>query len=303
MKAVKNIFEYESSLPSVVTIGKFDGIHLGHRELVRSVKTFADTCGREVNTVLFSFDMAQVYLLTHKERRKLLEREGIRTVVECPFTPEIITMEAEDFIRKILADRLHAVHVVVGPDFHFGYGRRGDAHLLEQMGEELGFSVEVVPEVEYENEKISSTRIRNCVSEGNMEDASGMLGYPYFVTGQVIHGRHLGRTIGVPTANMIPGKKKLLPPNGVYCTISKIGDKKYPGITNIGTKPTVDGQFIGVETYLFSFDGDVYGETEEVRLLHFVRPEKKFDSLELLREQISQDHAVGEAYFRDNGIL
>ncbi len=303
MKAVKNIFEYESDLPSVVTIGKFDGIHLGHRELVRSVEQFAKTYTGEINTVLFSFDMAQVYLLTHKERRKLLESMGIHTVVECPFTPEIITMEAEDFIRDILVKRLHAVHVVVGPDFHFGYGRRGDAHMLEKLGGELHFTVKVVPEVEYANEKISSTRVRNCVSEGNMEDAQGMLGYPYFVTGQVIHGRHLGRTIGVPTANMIPGKKKLLPPNGVYCTVSKIGGKEYPGITNIGTKPTVDGQFVGVETYLYAFEGDVYGESEEVRLLHFVRPEKKFDSVELLRQQIERDHAAGETYFRQKGIL
>lgn len=299
MKIVKDPFEFHADFPSAVTIGKYDGIHRGHQELVR--RTVEDAKSRkmdgECRSVVLTFDMSPVMILSKKERRRMLESMGVDILIECSFGPKIITTTAEAFVKELLSERLKAVSVTAGSDFRFGYMRQGDDELLKRMGKELGFTTRVVPEVMHDGKKISSSDIREAVMSGNMEMAETLLGFPYFMRGRIIHGKRLGRTIGVPTANMIPDKSKLLPPNGVYFTESEIGGALKRGITNIGTKPTVDGHFIGVETSYFELNEDLYGEELEVAFRHFSRPEKKFDSLVQLKEQIGKDRALGEAYF------
>lgn len=294
MRLIKGTLRFQEETDCVVTLGKFDGIHRGHRTLIDRVLTYEE---KAVKKVVFAFDIASMMLLSKKERRHMLDKLGIDILIECPFVPELIRMEPELFVKKMLVDQLHAVHLVVGRDFRFGYGRSGDAALLKRLGPEYGFTVDVVDKVTDGEREISSTYVREELAKGNMEKVNELLGYEFFVTGEIVHGRRVGRTIGVPTTNLIPPRGKFLPPNGVYTTRTTAGDRTYYGMTNIGTKPTVDGHFIGVETYLFDCDEDLYGEQEKVRLQHFLRPEVKFDSLEELKAQLREDEAAVRAYF------
>ena len=298
MEIVTSLEVLNSEKSTVVTIGKFDGLHRGHRELIR----LTAECGRDagLKSVVFSFDMTPSMLLSERERAMMLEREGIDLLVKCDFGPEIITMTADEFVRDILLEKLKMKTIVVGEHFRFGYERRGDVAFLQKMGADCGFSVIPVPEVMDGDRKVSSSDIRRELASGNIEKVNELLGYPFFLTGRIIHGRQIGRTIGVPTANLITDRSKLLPPNGVYFSRNHIGDgSSWNGITNIGTKPTVDGHFVGVETYLFSCEDDLYGEKLRVELLHFSRPEKKFSSLEELKGQIEKDEREGKKYFGD----
>lgn len=294
MRQIKGTLHFQEKAECVVTLGKFDGIHRGHRALIDRVLAYDK---KPAKKAVFVFDIAPVKLLSRKERRHMLEKLGIDVLIECPFVPELITMDPELFVKKMLVDQLHAVHLVVGTDYRFGYGRSGDARLLKKLGPKYGFTVEVVEKVMDGDREISSTYVREELAKGNMEKVNQLLGYEFFVTGEIVHGRRVGRTIGVPTTNLIPPKGKLLPPNGVYTTRTTAGEKTYYGMTNIGNKPTVDGHFIGVETYLFDCDEDLYGEQEKVRLQHFLRPEVKFGSLEELKAQLQKDEAAVRAYF------
>ncbi len=301
MNVIKDLQDLKSDASTVVTIGKFDGIHRGHQKLIRTaVKKTGELKkqGTPAETVVFSFDMSAQMLLTKKERRTMLEKMGVQTIVECPFGPHMITMQAEDFVTSVLVNLLHAKCVVIGEDFRFGYERKGDVALLKKMGQEYGFTVDALTDVMDNDRKISSSVIRENLAEGNMERVNELLGYPFSVTGKIIHGQQIGRTIGVPTANLIPGRHKLLPPKGVYYSVTEIEGKKYHAVTDIGTKPTVNGQFVGVETHLLDFKGDIYGEKMTVELLHFSRPEIRFDSLEDLQRQIEKDSADAVEYFR-----
>ncbi len=300
MKIVNDLFSFQSGAPCVVTIGKFDGIHPGHRELIRRTCGTArrmTECGERCLSAVFTFDMTPLMILSGQERREILEEMGVDVLIECPFDPGIIAMEPEDFIRDVLHGRLRAVCVVTGEDFRFGYRRRGDGALLAEYGQRYGYRCETVPEVCLDGRKISSSDIRTAVLAGDMETAEKLLGTPYFVSGKIIHGARIGRTIGIPTANIIPEKNKLLPPNGVYFSEAEVEGTLLRGITNVGTKPTVDGHFVGAETYFLDFDGDIYGEKLVVKLRHFSRSEKKFDSLEELKERILLDREEAEAFF------
>lgn len=286
MKQIKGTLDFYEKEKCVITLGKFDGLHRGHQALLDRVLSYQDPGA--VRTV-FAFDTSPISLLTKKERKQMLKKRGIQLLIECPFVAELISMEPETFVKRMLVDQLHAVHIVVGRDFRFGYRRTGDVHTLKELGEKYGFTVEIVEKVRDESKEISSTYIREELAKGNMEKVNELLGYEYSITGEVVQGRQVGRTIGIPTTNLIPPKDKLLPPNGVYATETVIGDKTYEGMTNIGCKPTVEGSFIGIETHLFSYTGDLYGEKETVRLLHYVRPEVKFESVTRLSEQLKKD--------------
>jgi riboflavin kinase/FMN adenylyltransferase len=302
MKIIKNLKDYNSDLPAVVTIGKFDGIHRGHQALIRRAALRAEELrekGKPVSALMFAFDMTPVMLLTKKERRNMVAALGIDTILEYTFDPAMITMSAEDFCTDILSGKLNARHVVVGEDFRFGYKRQGDADFLKEMGTKCGFTVEAVPDIMDGEKKISSSAIRKLLLNGEMEKVNDLLGYTYSITGRIIRGKQLGRTIGIPTANIKPGRHKLLPPDGVYTSDTVIDGIVRHGITDIGSKPTVDGQFTGVETYFFDFDGDVYGEKLTVQLLHHTRPEIRFDSVEELKEQLERDKLEGRSYFRN----
>lgn len=299
MEYITNTLDFRLKNRSVVTLGKFDGLHRGHRKLLSRT---LEGKKEGLETVVFTFDVSPLVklgkrikrtILTNEERKLLLEQMQIDCLIECPFIPEVIEMEAEDFIEKILVEQLHAARVVVGPDFHFGYQRRGTSDLLKRMGKELGFDVEILEKEKCRGRDISSTWVREVLREGRIETVNELLGYPYFVQEKIVHGRQLGRKMGIPTINQIPLDGKLLPPFGVYASKTYVKGKCYCGISNIGVKPTVKVPFAGVETYLFDCDEDLYNQAARVEFYHFVRPECKFDSLEELQEQIQRDADAG----------
>lgn len=279
---------------SAVTLGKFDGIHRGHKKLIDKI---LERKRNGEKAVLVAFVSGKPSLLTSGERMHYLEKLGIDVLLECPLTAEFCSMSAEAFVEEILTEALDTRFLAVGQDFRFGSGRAGTTDLLEEMGKKNGFET-VVVEKEMDGErKVSSTYIREDLSIGNMEKVEQLLGRPFVVEGIVEHGRGMGKREFFPTANLVPSKEKLLPPNGVYATRSVFEDRVYMGITNIGWKPTVGETFIGVETYLFGCEEDLYGKFCSVELKCFQRPELKFSSFEALKEQIRQDIRNGERYF------
>lgn len=296
MKIISNTTEFQIAESTAVSLGKFDGLHQGHRLLVNRI---LEKKKENLASLIFTFDFGERPALTlPEERRELLMGDHLDYLIECPFVPALSHMEPETFVREVLKKRLHAEYLAVGTDFRFGYRRRGDYHLLQQMSGECGFEVEVVKKACWKGREISSTYIREELEQGHMELVNQLLGYAYSVTGEVLHGRQIGRTIGMPTTNLIPGAQKLLPPNGVYATRTVIAGEVFPGITNIGYKPTVGGETRkGVETYLFDLDRNLYGETIRVQFYGYERPERKFDSLEALRAQIEADAAWGREFF------
>ncbi len=294
----------EKGIRSGITLGKFDGLHRGHQKLINCIK---ERQSRDCRTVIFTFDVAPKsfmlhtspkFLLTYEERRELAEGLGVDILTECPFTEELMHMEPEAFVKEYLVDRLHGEYLAVGPDFRFGYQRKGTPQLLQELGMVYGFYTEIVEKEKYGNRDISSTYVREELEKGHMEEVNRLLGYIYFTKGEIVHGRQLGRTIGIPTANLIPPSIKKLPPNGVYITESVIQGKTYQGITNVGYKPTVKENFLGVETYLFSCHEDLYGQEAEVKFYRYLRPELKFSSLEELKIQMMRDIQTGKEYFQ-----
>lgn len=295
MLVIDNPAAYSLGAGTAVTIGKFDGLHPGHRELIgRTVRRARE---RGLLAAVFAIGMQETSLLTVSERRQLLGELGVDVLIEMALDPAFLATSAEAFVADTLAAKLHAGYVLTGEDFHFGRGRLGDNALLAEAGGKYGFLTEVVPARCDGEGKISSSRVRGALALGHMEAVARLLGYPYFVTGTIVHGRQLGRTIGVPTANLVTEKSKLLPPHGVYYSRSRVRGETYAGVTNVGTKPTVAGGFVGVETSLFACSGDLYGEEIRTELLHFARPEKRFSSLQALKEQIAEDEAGAAAYF------
>ena len=296
MRYTTGTCEFSSDTPCVITLGKFDGLHRGHKKLLERVVDIAGE--RKLTSVMFTFEVSPYtltrdnrhrVLLTNAERCQMLEQTDLDWLIECPFDEHMMHMEAEEFVREILVKRLKAACLVIGPDFRFGHNRARDAVLLEHMGREYGFSVEVLSKEMYGNQEISSTLVRDCILRGNMEMAADMLGYPYFFYGKIIHGRHIGRTLGLPTTNLKADENKVLPPFGVYATRSSIGEMEFGGVTNIGVKPTVQEKFVGIETHLFSCNLNLYGDMQKVELMHFQRAERKFASLEELKRQILAD--------------
>ncbi|HBN55491.1 MAG TPA: hypothetical protein DD414_01835 [Lachnospiraceae bacterium] len=287
---------------SAVSLGKFDGLHRGHQKLIRHVLQQKD---KGLLATIFTFEknptrmlqgLSSQNIMTNEERRYMLETAGIDRLLECPFVPEVAHMEPETFVEEVLFGQLHAGFVAVGKDFRFGHQRKGDCRLLEEMGKRLGFRVEVLEKEESHGREISSTYVREALHEGNIPLANELLGYPYFVCGEVLHGRQIGRTLGLPTTNLIPLPDKLLPPNGVYLTRTYLEEDEYYGITNIGYKPTVGGEaHKGVETFLFDFNGDLYGKYLKVEFLEYERPEQKFHSLEELKARILSDVYWGKS--------
>ncbi len=296
MKIIKNTTKFQIAEPTAISLGKFDGLHQGHHLLVERVLKKKK---EGLASLIFTFDFGERPALTlPEERRELLRREHLDYLVECPFTPELSHMEPEEFVQEVLKKRLHAKYLAVGTDFRFGYQRRGDYHLLQQMSESCGFQVEVVEKACWQGREISSTFIREELEQGHMELVNQLLGYAYSVTGEVLHGRQIGRTLGMPTTNLLPKEQKLLPPNGVYATRTIIAGETFEGITNIGYKPTVGGETKrGVETYLFDLDRNLYGEIIQVQFYGYERPERRFPTLEALKAQIESDVAWGREFF------
>lgn len=302
MKIIKDTLDFSISEISAVTLGKFDGIHKGHQKLMRMIlekrkqglKSVVFTFGQMPGTVLCGKGRT---ILTGAERRKHLEGLGIDYMVECPFVPEIIQMEPEAFVEKILVGQLHAKYIAVGPDFRFGHNRRGSVKLLKQLAPVFGYEVEVFEKECLEDKVISSTYVRYMLQNGEMETVEKLLGYPYYVSGTVVHGHAIGRKLGIPTLNLIPDDEKMLPPNGVYLTKTVFGQEEHLGITNVGVKPTISGEELkGIETHLFDYEGDLYGREVTVVFYAFERPERRFESLEDLKKQLREDVVWGKQH-------
>lgn len=295
MKIINDTLDFQLSKASAVTLGKFDGIHRGHQKLMNKVLAQKEN---GLTPVVFTFAKmpgTDIYakgrtILTGKEREQHLMQMGMEILIECPFVPELSSMEPECFIKEVLVEKLHAKYIAVGSDFRFGYRRKGDCTLLKSLSKEYGYEVEVIEKEVFGEKVISSTYIRQLLGCGDMELVEKLLGYPYYVSGTVIHGQALGRTIGIPTTNILPDEEKMLPPNGVYLTRTIIDGKKVWGITNIGVKPTVSGEKVkGIETHLLDFCQDLYGKELLVAFYAFERPEQRFENLELLKEQLEKD--------------
>lgn len=305
MKVINDTLEFQIPEMSAITLGKFDGIHKGHQKLMKKIlekkvqglKSVVFTFGQMPGTIFFGKGRT---ILTRVERRNHLELMGIDYMVECPFVPELIRMEPERFIEEILVKRLHAKYIVVGPDFRYGHERKGDCQLLKKLSKVYGYEVEVLEKECLNDKVISSTYVRHMLENGEMNTVRELLGYPYYVSGTVVHGNAIGRTLGIPTINLIPNEEKKLPPNGVYLTKTSFDGKSYFGITNIGVKPTISGEEVkGVETHLFDFEGDLYDREMRVEFYAFERQEKRFGSLDELKEQISVDIQWGKSFVAD----
>lgn len=294
MKYITGIESYSGQKRSAVTLGKFDGLHLGHQKLIDKIISYASD---ECESIVCAFDMHRDSLMTGRERREHLEPK-VDWLIDQPFTKSLREMEAEEFIDRILYKVLRAAHIVVGTDFSFGYGKRGNAALLQKMADQYGYTVDVIEKERYLGTVISSTYIKDALAQGDVKLAERLLGYPYEMTGIVRHGKQLGRTLGFPTMNIEPEKNKILPRFGVYACRVRIDGKWYDAVGNAGIKPTVtDEQRRLLEVYVYGYDGDAYGKEITAQFCEFERPETKFGSVEELKNNVMRDMRYGERYF------
>ena len=281
---------------SAVTLGKFDGLHKGHLKLISDVLEISSV--NDLQSVVFVIELHEKGILSHAERRSMLESMGIDILVECPFSREFMEMSPDSFARRILCDTLHASFAAVGDDYRFGFHRAGDAVTLKELGRIYGFKTDIAEKEMYLSEEISSTRVRDALTASDMQLVEALLGRPYKISGTVRHGKHLGSQYDMPTVNLLPPADKLLPKDGVYAGIVEIPDgSKYTGLTNIGFRPTVNGTHRTIETTLLDYSGDLYGADICLCLNHFIREEMKFPSMEKLREQIEKDKLTAESFY------
>ena len=290
--------------PSAVTLGNFDGLHLGHRKLIELTKEKAKE--KNLQSVVYTFNPHPMFLFNHKEHSALIltveEKEfamskvGIDVYIEQPFTREFAATSPEGFMDYLFGN-LNAKVVVVGENYSFGHKGLGNVDMLKKRGEEIGVEVIAVPIINIDDERVCSTRIRNCLVERDLETANKLLIKPYFILGKVIEGKKLGRTIGFPTINIKADLIKLFPPNGVYATKTYYNGQTYFGVTNVGFNPTVNGQFKVVETFLFDFHKMIYGESVRTEFYKWIRSEQKFGSVDELMNQMKKDAETAKKYF------
>lgn len=301
----------ELTRASVVTIGVFDGVHLGHQHLVHRLVESARSSGR-LAVVLTFYPHPDVvlkgitgryYLSTPDERAALLGDLGVDFVVTLAFNDHLRHIRAASFV-DLMKNHLQLSELWVGAQFALGYKREGNVPFLKAQGEEKGFLVDVVDLMAVEDLgdgplTISSTAIRAALGEGKVDLAERMLGRPYAVRGEVVHGQRRGRSIGFPTANIAVPAERLIPANGVYAGWALLGDERFMAVTNVGTRPTFDGQDVTVEAYLLDFDRDIYGEMLEFQFVTRLRPEMKFSGIEALIAQIRADAEASRAALTD----
>ncbi len=290
----------------VATIGNFDGVHLGHQAVFRHLRQKAEAFGLPATVVTFepqpmeyfAPDAAPARLTRMREKLQALKDAGIERVVLLEFGAKLAQMSADEFVRELLIDGLAVKYLFVGDDFRFGKGRTGDIDLLRRVGAGQGFEVENMNTFALGEERVSSTRIREALAQGDLEHACENLGRPYRICGRVAHGHARGRTIGFPTAN-INLHRKVSPLKGVYAVeVLGLGDSPLPGVANIGNRPTVEGddRYL-LEVHLFDFSDQIYGEHVQVEFRKKLRDEQKFDSFDALRQQIEHDAAAAREFF------
>lgn len=299
MKVYKDINHLPVFKNAVITIGTFDGVHLGHCQIIEQLlKEATNVAGTPVlitfyphpKQVIENIQKPLHVLNTASEKYELLHLKGIEHIVVVPFNKEFAEQPAHDYIKNFLVDKFHPNTIIIGYDHRFGKNREGDYKLLEKEASQYNFKVKEIPEHVLQNVTISSTKIREALLSGDISTASAFLGYDYFFSGKVVEGNKLGRTIGYPTANILPDDAdKLIPAYGVYAVTVLVQEKLFNGMMNIGVRPTVDGTKRMIEVNIFDFDKDIYGETIKVTVKKWLRNEVKFSGLDALQEQLAND--------------
>lgn len=299
MKIYQCIQDFEAIAHPIVTIGTFDGVHLGHQAIFSKMKEEAAKTGGETvvitffphpRLVLYQDSVNLKFINTREKKIERLEKVGIDHLVIIPFTKEFARNSSEQFITDYVVKYVHPAKVIIGYDHHFGKNREGNIQLLEKLKQQFGYEVEEVPPFYVDGAPVSSTRIRNLLHDGNVKEANRMLGYEYAITGKVVRGQRIGHKIGYPTANLeIPNEYKLITANGVYACRVLLGERMLKGMGNIGVRPTIDHGDLTIEVNIFDFDEDIYDEKITIQFVDRMRDEKKFDGLDALKAQLAKD--------------
>lgn len=311
MKTIQGISQFKSSISTAVTIGTFDGVHIGHRKILERLINNAKSNGHE-STVLTFFPHPRMVLQkdteikllnTLEEKIEILEGLGLDCLIVHPFTKAFSRLSATEFVRDILVNTLNIQKIIIGYDHRFGRNRNASIQDLIGFGNTLDFDVEEIPAQEIDDVSVSSTKIRNALLEGDIATANNYLGYEYMLSGKIKAGKGLGKKFGFPTANIHIGESyKLIPKNGVYVVKGILDSKEYFGMMNIGFNPTVAGTAQSIEVNFFELDEDLYHKDIQVRLLHRLRDEHKFDSLEDLRLQLVKDREMSLELISKNNV-
>ncbi len=299
MKIYHQLADFHPPRYSVVTSGTFDGVHLGHQKILGRLKELAER--KQGETVLLTYwphprlilqpeDNNLRLLTTLTEKVKLLEELGVDHLIILPFTKELSQMSSEEFIREILVEKIQTKTLVIGYDHKFGKNREGSFEYLQSHSHLFGFDMEEISRQDVDDLAVSSTKIRTALAQGDISTASKYLGRPYFLSGQVVKGQQIGRSIGFPTANIhVVDNYKLLPRDGAYAVYAEVRKIRYKAILNIGDRPTVDGKKKTIEAHLIDFDGDVYGQELFIHFQEFLREEERFENLDALKNQLVID--------------
>jgi riboflavin kinase/FMN adenylyltransferase len=299
MKIYHQLADFHPPRYSVVTSGTFDGVHLGHQKILGRLKELAER--KQGETVLLTYwphprlilqpeDNNLRLLTTLTEKVKLLEELGVDHLIILPFTKELSQMSSEEFIREILVEKIQTKTLVIGYDHKFGKNREGSFEYLKSHSHLFGFDMEEISRQDVDDLAVSSTKIRTALAQGDISTASKYLGRPYFLSGQVVKGQQIGRSIGFPTANIhVEDNYKLLPRDGAYAVYAEVGANRCKAILNIGDRPTVDGKKKTIEAHLIDFDGDVYGQELSIHFQEFLREEERFENLDALKNQLVID--------------
>lgn len=311
MKIFHSITDFKSTKKTIVTLGTFDGVHIGHQKILEKVTQKKEA--KDYESLVLTFfphprmvleGQSDVKLLnTLSEKIELLKKNGLDNLVIHPFDEKFSQLTAHDFVKTVLVDQFHIQKIIIGHDHRFGKNRTANIDDLIAYGKQYDFEVEQISVQEIEAVSVSSTKIRKALDAGNMELANRFLGYDYFLTGIVQKGKQVGRTIGFPTANLkIEENYKLIPRNGVYIVKSILDQETIYGIMNIGFNPTVEGQDLSIEIHFLDYNADLYGQEISVSLLHFIRSEQKFQSILLLKAQLESDKQKAILFLKSNTI-
>lgn len=301
MREITDITTFTSEKPTVITIGTFDGVHLGHQKIIKRVVETAHKNGLLATVFTFfphprmivQHDQQLKLIHTLAEKKHFLQSLGVDLLIVQPFDEAFANLSAEAFVSELLVKHLRAQKVIIGYDHHFGKNRTANIDNMRLFGEQYGFSVEEIPVQEVDEVSVSSTKIRQALNEGKVEVAEHYLGVPYSFTGKVVHGLKLGRTIGFPTANLqVEASYKLIPKDGVYVVYSLIEGQKVYGMMSIGKNPTIQGKGASIEVYFFDFNQDLYGQDLTIYFVKYLREERKFSSVSLLKKQIQDDETA-----------